>query len=125
MQNDLFSRLVKYGASILELSASLGVGIEMKAIRSQLSRSATSVGANYQESQSASSRADFINKLQIALKELRETLYWLSLLQTTNGVKIDKNYNLTQLIDESQQLIKILNSCVLTAKQNIKRINNE
>jgi four helix bundle protein len=49
----------------------------------QLIRSGTSVGANVEEAQAAQSRADFIHKIEIALKELRETRYWLRLLVAT------------------------------------------
>jgi four helix bundle protein len=121
MENNLSKRLMDFGAGVLELSENLGYSIEVKAIRSQLTRSATSVGANYQESQSASSRPDFINKIQISLKELREAIYWLQLVQRVyaKGIEIEKK--VTPLLDEGEQLVKILNSCALTAKQNLKK----
>ena len=51
----------------------------------QLLRSGTSIGANTEEAQAGQSRADFINKYSIVLKEARETLYWLRLLRRTGG----------------------------------------
>ena len=56
------------------------------ALVNQLERSATSIGANIREAQYANSRADFISKLQIALKEANETGYWLELLFRTNYI---------------------------------------
>src|SRR5687767_568274 len=67
---------------------------------SQLLRSATSVGANIEEGQGAHSRADFISKNVIALKEARETLYWLALLQSSGLLSPPVA---TQLIDEARQ----------------------
>lgn len=73
-------------------------------IINQLLRSATSIGANYEESQGATSKVDFRNKIRIALKEARETNYWLRLLK---AMKI-MNSSLEGLVDESEQLKKIL-----------------
>ena len=50
-------------------------------------RAGTSVGANYEEACGAQSKADFIHKLQIVLKEIREPMYWLKLLQRSNILK--------------------------------------
>jgi four helix bundle protein len=122
MKKDLFKRLLDFGVGAVEISQQLGQSIEAKAVRSQLTRSATSIGANYQESQSASSRADFINKLQISLKELMETIYWLHLIDRTFG---RRNENLRDkiiiLINESEELRKILNACILTARNKMTK----
>src|SRR5258706_14932273 len=56
-------------------------------IGNQLMRSITSCGANYEEARGAESRADFIHKLQIVLKELRESLYWMKLLSRIDSLK--------------------------------------
>ena len=58
----------------------------VKHLKSQIGRSGTSIGANIREAQYANSRADFISKLQIALKEANETGYWLELLFRTNYI---------------------------------------
>ncbi|ASC70955.1 hypothetical protein XM38_019040 [Halomicronema hongdechloris C2206] len=84
----------------------------------QLIRSGTSVGANVEESQAAQSRADFIHKLEIALKELRETRYWLRLLVATEIVSAGK---LQALLTESEELVKILSKIIV----NTKRKGNE
>jgi four helix bundle protein len=122
MKNDLFKRVLDFGVGVVEISQRLGQSIEAKAIRSQMVRSATSVGANYQESQSASSKADFINKLQISLKEVMETIYWLHLVNRVYCKKdMDLASSLAPLLAESEELRKILNACILTARSNLPR----
>lgn len=80
----------------------------------QILRSGTSIGANVNEAISAESKKDFIHKLSISLKEARETSYWLNLLKDSNYIdltvfqKLNKNCN---------ELIKILNSIILTTKK--------
>jgi four helix bundle protein len=74
--------------------------------------SATSVGANVREASGASSRKDFINKMTIASKEARESKYWLELIQSGHFV----DYDVQELIELNIELIKMLNSIILTAK---------
>jgi len=82
----------------------------------QLTRSGTSAGANYEEACGAESRADFIHKLQLVLKELRESSYWLRLMRKTTLVpKTDKN--LEALIQESEELASIIAKSIVTAKK--------
>ena len=81
-------------------------------------RSGTSVGANYEEAQGAESKADFIHKLQVSLKELRESLYWLRLIAGAELISTDK---MAGLIDEATQLRAILSKSVATAKENAKK----
>lgn len=80
----------------------------------QLFRSSTSIGANIEEAYSGASDADFINKLLIALKEARETSYWLRLL------KDNSNYSLESLITEIEEIKKILGKTIVTKKANKK-----
>lgn len=81
-----------------------------KSIVDQVTRSVTSVGANYSEAQDASSKRDFLNKIYIAKKESAETLYWLKLVERLLGASAE----ITQLQDKTQRftmiLQKILNS---------------
>jgi four helix bundle protein len=121
MEWNLFYRLLDFGTAVINLSNKLGDGIETKAIRSQLSRSATSVGANYQEALSASSKADFINKFHISLKELMETIYWLHLIKSTSPNDPTIQKSLIPLLRESEELRKILNSSIITAKENLAK----
>jgi len=79
-----------------------------------LFRSATSAGANYEEACGAESRADFVHKLQIVLKELKETRYWLLLIKKSELVKTS---NLDQLTQEAGELAKIIAKSVVTVKK--------
>ena len=74
-QRELNERLLEYGAWIIKLVESLPKTLVAKRIGDQLLRSGTSVGANYEEAQGAESKSDFAHKLQIALKEVRESNY--------------------------------------------------
>jgi four helix bundle protein len=90
-------------------------------ISKQLLASGTSVGANIREAAAAVSRNDFINKMAIANKEAKETKYWLEVIDQSKIA----NYDVTDLIKLNDELIKILTSIVLTAKNNLKTRNNE
>jgi four helix bundle protein len=81
----------------------------------QLLRSGTSIGANLEEAQAGHSRADFICKVEIALKEARETCYWLRLIsgsETVTGVRVN------ELQCEAEQLKRILGAIAVSAKDN-------
>ena len=79
-RRNLNDRLLEYGVRIIKLFESLPKTLVARRIGDQLLRSGTSAGANYEEAQAAESKDDFVHKLQIALKELRESNYWLRLL---------------------------------------------
>ena len=79
----------------------------------QLLRSGTSVGANIHEANYASSRADFINKLQIAVKEAAETEYWMTILRET-GFFAERFAGLPQLCES---MIRLLTASLNTAKE--------
>ena len=79
--------------------------------RYQLGKSATSSGANYEESQAGISRADFMNKVRIALKEMRESNYWLRLLIAINDDN-RLNKEIDKLVNEPGELKNILGSIV-------------
>jgi len=112
-QRDLDERLLEYGARIVKLVESLPKRLAGKTIADQLLRSGMSVGANYEEAQAAESRNDFIHKLQIALKELRESNYWLRLLAKAETLPPER---LSNIINESNQLRAIISKAVATAK---------
>ena len=85
------------------------------AIVNQLLRSGTSIGANIHEANYASSRADFIAKMQIALKECYETEYWLELFMKTNIILVEQYRNLK---NSCGKIRKLLISSINTAKSN-------
>jgi four helix bundle protein len=83
----------------------------------QLLRSGTSIGANVEEAQSGQSRADFVNKYSIALKEARETAYWLRLLIESGDCAPDAGNALRK---EADELKKIIASIIVKTKHNAK-----
>ena len=111
-REELSERFLEFAANVIRFLEKTKHGIAIRQISSQLIRSATSAGANYQEACSGESRADFIHKLQISLKELRETLYWLKLLNKSNYANSDEPVN------ECNELISIIVKSVVTAKNN-------
>ena len=86
-----------------------------RTLAKQLILSGTSIGANVEESQAAQSTADFIHKLQISLKEARETRYWLRLLIAT---KILPQPRLSPLLNEAEEIIKIIAAIIVKTKRN-------
>jgi four helix bundle protein len=110
---DLDGRLLDYGARIIKLVEALPKTVAGRRIGDQLLRSGTSVGANFEEAHAAESKEDFVHKLQISLKELRESHYWLRLLARTETLPAKR---LATIIDESDQLRAILSKAVATAK---------
>ena len=86
-------------------------------ISKQIFRSGTSIGANVRESYNAQSKADFINKLHIALKEADETAYWLELLVES---EIIDNQQFDSLYNDLKEIIALLTASIKTAKINIQ-----
>ena len=113
---DITERTFDFSVRVVKLCQVLdeqpGVG---RTLSKQMIRSGTSIGANVEEAQSGQSRADFVSKLQIALKEARETRYWLRLLIATNLMPENR---LSPLLQESDELIKILASIIVQTKRN-------
>jgi four helix bundle protein len=83
----------------------------------QLLKAGTSIGANVEEAQGAESRADFIHKNSIAVKEAREARYWLRLFRLADVVKCDES---AALLDEADQLYRILSTIVARTRENTK-----
>jgi four helix bundle protein len=80
-----------------------------------LFRAGSSAGSNYEEARAAESRADFIHKMQVVLKELRESRFWLRLIQRSELLP-DNDPELQSLLQETEELAKITASSVITAK---------
>jgi four helix bundle protein len=116
-RRNLGERLLEYGARIIKLVESLPNTLVGRRVADQLLRSGTSAGANYEEAQGAESKDDFVHKLQIALKELWESNYWLRLLVKSGTISAER---MDDLLDESNQLRAILSKSVATAKGKAK-----
>ena len=85
-------------------------------IAKQLLRAATSIGANINEAVYGNSKADFISKLHIALKETGESIYWLMLLKRTNLIE----YRFEELLSLAEEIKRMLIASLNTAKENAK-----
>jgi four helix bundle protein len=105
-ENELSRRLFSFAVDVIKLLRILKGGNELKIISYQLGKAATSSGANYEEAQGAVSRPDFGNKVGISLKEMRESNYWLRIL---NELYPD-NSDIARLVKESFELKQILGS---------------
>ncbi len=111
--NDLSARLFNFALNVLILLKGIKYSEVNRVIVNQLAKSATSPGANYEESQAASSKSDFINKVNIALKEMRESNYWLRMIK---AMRIAPLKEIDLLINESEELKKILGKIVSKSK---------
>ena len=111
MRNEISERLVDFASEVIRLVEKIPTKTTVKKLSDQLLRSATSVGANYEEAQGAESKADFVHNFQIALKEIREAHYWLRFVG-----KSMPSLELHSLIDEVRQKRAILSKSVATAK---------
>ena len=98
-------RTFNFGVDVLKYIRQLPRDSEFNIIRFQLGKSATSVGANYEESQAGSSKADFKNKVRIALKEARESNYWLRIIKALSEME---SVELNRLLQESKEIKNIL-----------------
>lgn len=108
--NDLCERRFEFAVQTIDLLKTLPYSPENKTIRTQLSKSACSSGANFEESQVGSSKADFTNMVRISLREMRESNYWLRIIKHT--VKEVNTKDLDYLISESGELKNILGSII-------------
>ena len=116
---DLQDRFIDYAVRIIKLSEALPETKTGKHVSSQILRSGTSPAPNYGESQSAESPADFVRKLKVALKELRETEIWLKIIMKAQMVK--PAALVESLLQETDELIAILFKSVETANKNKSR----
>lgn len=106
MDEGLGNRLFDFAVRIIKFCRALPGGKEYEIIKYQLIKSSTSSGANYEEAQGAISKPDFYNKINISLKEMRESNYWLRII---NGISEADN-ELKYLLNESEELKRILGS---------------
>jgi four helix bundle protein len=114
---DLEQRLFEFTVRIIDIVEALPDTPVGKHIASQLVRCGTSPAPNYGEAQSAESRKDFIHKIKIVLKELRETKVWLNIIFFKKLLK-KRNNELAPLIIECNELISIFVTSVKTAEKN-------
>ncbi len=107
MKRDLDERVFNFTIRLILFLRKLPNDIELWNIKHQLIKAVTSVGANYEEAQAASSRADFKNKLNIALKGIRETHYWIRIIGALEKVNNDE---IRELQSGAKELMLIFGS---------------
>lgn len=115
---DLEDRLVDFSVLIIEIVNHMPNTKAGNHLSGQLVRSGTSVSLNYGEAQSGESRKDFIHKMKIVLKELRETLVCLKIIYKTNLYSSEKKIEAAK--EECNELISIFVKSVETAQKNLK-----
>jgi len=113
---DLEDRLLEFAVQIIDVTEVLPNTRASNHIAGQLLRSGTSPYGNHGESESAESRKDFIHKLRVCLKELRETRRWLRLLCRLKKIKSPPN--LAECLNEAEELIRIFVASIRTAERN-------
>ena len=112
---DLQDRLIDYAIRIIKLSEALPDTKAGRHVSSQILRSGTSPAPNYGEAQSDEYTADFVHKLKVALKELRETEVWIKIIIRAEMIKPASQ--LISLLEETDELIAVLFSSIETAKK--------
>ena len=115
---ELADRLLEFAVRIIKLCSEFpktNVGFH---ISGQLLKCGTSPGANYEEARGAESTADFIHKLAIVLKELKESRYWLNVILNAPLLKSDR---VAPLRDECEELIAIIAKSIFTARKSKRK----
>ena len=112
---NLQERLVEFAVRVISVVEAMPESRAGKHIAAQLVRSGTAPAPNYGEAQSAESRKDFIHKMKVALKELRETYVWLQIIERK---PLADPQRMSEIIDECDQLIAIFSKSIKTAQDN-------
>ena len=112
--HDLEDRLVDFAVEVCQLVRKLPADQLARHIGSQLLRSGTSAAANYAEARSGESRRDFVHKIKICLKELRESLVWLKLI---NRLRLVPSHPEDRVLREADELVAMFVTAVKTAER--------
>lgn len=112
MENKEFAKQLEkrtriFSVTVIKLSCSLPNSPESRVIRNQITKSGTSIGANYREANRARSKADFLNKISIAESEASETVYWLEIIEELEWTDIQTIQN---TMKEANELLSIFTS---------------
>lgn len=109
-ENIILKLTFEFSITIIELAETLESNRKF-VIANQILKSGTSIGANVREAQNAESKADFIHKIKIAIKEVEETEYWLELCQAS------KNYPNTEELQSKLKIIKLILAKIITTSK--------
>ncbi|HSW37590.1 MAG TPA: four helix bundle protein [Candidatus Saccharimonadales bacterium] len=115
--SEILEEMIQLSVDVISICQKLSLP---PAVISQITRSVTSIGANYSEAQDASSKKDFINKIYIAKKEAAETKYWLAIIAKLSGNPSDINV----LSEKVQRFVMMLQKIVNTSKESKPQMAN-
>jgi len=118
--DQLKSRLIQFSTDNIKILMQLPFRKELNVFKSQLSRSACAIGANFVEAQ-ATSYKEFIQRMRIALREANESRYWLILLK---NLELGDSQEVNRLLNECKEISKILGSIVSTASNRLEKNSN-
>ena len=121
MGRDIAERLMELAVTAVQIAAHLPKDLASRHVGSQLIRSATGAGANYEEARAAESRDDFVHKVGIAAKEIREAGYWLTLIHRVGW----SDRSLVTTVREASELAAILGASARTARARARVTTNE
>jgi four helix bundle protein len=117
---DIQDRTLRFAIRTAKFVRKISRDISFDVLAKQLLRSATSIGANMREADSASSRKDFVNKVTISKKEAQETEYWLAILEGADFIHHKDNKDeLSSLMSECREIIKIIAAIIHKTKRNM------
>ena len=116
--DDLSDRFLNFVVHIIKIEKQLCKTYSGRHIYGQLFRAGSSTAANYEEARAGESRADFIHKMQIVLKELRESHFWIKLIKASKLISSEEEI-LKFLYNESKELTNIIAKSVVTAKSKV------
>ncbi len=123
VNNNLEERLINFAVSVIDIARKMNKSYAGNDLSTQLIRSSTSSAQNYAEAESAESRRDFIHKMKIVLKELRECHVSLKIVQRTKLCMDDATIEL--VISENNELISIFVISIKTAVKNLETEKNK
>lgn len=118
-RNELEDRMVAFATMIIKLASEMPQEFAGKHLAGQIIRSGTSAALNYGEAQAGESRKDFVHKMKVALKELRETLVCLKIIHSSK--LFTKEQLVLEALKENDELISIFVTSVKTAMSNMDR----
>lgn len=120
-EHDIHARIYKFVINVLLLIKKIPESTENRVIKSQITKSVTSIGANDREADGAVTCNDFIHKYSIVRKEGKETKYWLEVIRDTIA---SQNIEATELINEGEEIIKIVSKIIYNTQKTEKNKKN-
>ena len=115
--DDISKRFIDFASRIISMTKAIEKDYIGKHINLQVLRSGTSCEANYEEARISKRDADFIHKLKIALKEMRETLFLLNVIHTSDIISFER---LQPIICETEELCNIIAKSIITTQKRMK-----